>query len=318
MTTKRIAAIAIAAVLIVAALLIRNGLDDDSSSATDGTDKPTGGKITVICSTEFEAICRQLPSTYTVTVEPAGDTLDRLAEAGAALPDAWITLDPFPGMIDVLRGVAGATPTSPMVLTVATDTPMLAVVKSLVPSVEALCGSTVSWKCAGSKAGQSIGAEAKLLPGITDPDSEASGLLTFANAVAGYFDSSALDTSAWQDNSGFATWLRTLTTTSKVNVAASGVEPLATLITRKTIVNVAATTASETTVSTRADAFTAFPLTPSIAYAAVVATFGNRAGSLASVVGPLLVNAGWTEAGDPKSTLPAGTFVALRTLWEGK
>lgn len=318
MTAKRIAAIAIAAVLIVAALLIRNGLDDDSSSATDGTDKPSGGKITVICSTEFEAICTGLDEKkYTATTEPAGDTLDRLAKEGAVLPDAWITLDPFPGMIDEQRRFVGVTPLSPTVTVVATDSPMLAVATSLVGPLESLCGGTVSWKCAGTNAGKGVDGGAKMLPGITDPDSEANGLLTFANAVAGYFGSSALDTSAWQDNSAFATWLRTLTTPSRVNVAASGAAPLATLITRKTIVNVAATTASEINLSTRQDAFTPFPVTPTIAYAAVVATFGNRAGTLASTVAPLLVTAGWTKAADPQPTLPAGTFVALRKLWEG-
>ena len=111
MTAKRVAAVAIAAVLIVAALLIRNGLDDSSSNATDGTDAPSRGKITVICSTEFEAVCNGLDAKkYNQTTESAGDTLDRLARDGAQLPDAWITLDPFPAMIDVVRGVVGATP----------------------------------------------------------------------------------------------------------------------------------------------------------------------------------------------------------------
>ena len=141
MTAKRIAAIAIAAVLIVAALLIRNGLDDDSSSASTGTDKPSGGKITVICSTEFETVCKGLPSKYVVSIESAGVTLDKLAKPDAALPGAWITLDPFPGMIDVLRD---ATPTNPAVSAVATDAPMFAVAKSLVKSVESLLPSGVA------------------------------------------------------------------------------------------------------------------------------------------------------------------------------
>ena len=317
MTAKRIAAIAIAAVLIVAALLIRNGLDDDSSSATDGTDKPTGGKITVICSTEFEAMCRQLPNTYAVTVEPAGDTLDRLAKEGADLPDAWITLDPFPGMIDEIRRSSGVPPLTPTVAVavVATDSPVLAVSASFFPSIGKLCGGTITWKCAGSNAGESLENGGDLLPGLTNPDDEAGGLVTFANAIASYFNSTELDTSEWEDN-GLVGWLRNFHANAKVTVG--GEAPLSSVINRKTFINVGASTTSEAAGTNQQSAFKTVQATPSIAYAAVVATFGNRAGSLASVVGPLLVNAGWTKAGGPKSTLPAGTFVALRTLWEGK
>jgi hypothetical protein len=319
MTAKRIAAIAIAVVLIVAALLIRNGFDDDSSSATDGTDKPSKGKITVICSTEFKVACDRLDAKkYTVSTESAGTTLDRLAKNGAVLPDAWITLDPFPGMIDESRRPNSVASTNPTVTVIATDTPMLAIARSLVGQVETLCGSTVSWKCAGSNAGKGLDGGARLLPGIANPDSEAIGLLTFANAVAGYFGSAALDTATWQDNSGFSNWLRNLQTTAKVNIAAPGAVPLSTLITRKTTVNVAATTASETRLSTRADAFTAFPISPSITYSVVVATFGNRADAVVAAVTPSLITAGWTQATDPHPKLPAGTFIALRRLWEGK
>jgi hypothetical protein len=317
-TAKRVAAFLIAAALIVAAILIRNGLDDNSSDSTDGTSQPTGGKQVVICSTEFESVCNQLDDKkYDVTTEPAGTTLDALAKDGATLPDAWITLDPFPGMIDVMRGIKSLSPTTPTVVAVATDAPELAVAKAVSDGVTIACGGPVTWKCLGTNGGKALDQGGKLLPGITDPDQASNGLLTFANAVAGYFGNTDFDTNAWQDGA-FVGWLRNFHTKSKMNVAEEGAVPLSTLLTRKTTVNVAATTASEAAKSPQSNLFTVVPVTPAIQYVAVVATFGTRARDLAPKVGPLLVSAGWMQASDPAPHLKAGTFVALRRLWEGK
>ena len=318
MTAKRVAAVVIAVVLVVAALLIRNGLDDNSSSATQGSDKPSNGKVTVICSTEFEAICDALDSKkYAVRTESAGDTLDQLAKAGAVLPDAWITLDPFPGMIDEMRRVNSVTATNPTVSVIATDSPMLAVAKALLGPVETLCGATVSWKCIGTEAGEPLAGGGTMRPGITDPDSEAGGLVSFANAVAGYFNNVTSDPSLWSDPQ-FVKWHRSFHSSAKVTVSEAGEAPLSTLILRKTLVNVAATTSVEIKNSKQPGAFTAFPINPAIDYSAVVATFTNRAGDLAAKVTASLVTAGWAQASDHQPTLPAGTFVALRRLWEGK
>src|SRR4051812_20961854 len=103
MTLKRLAALLGAVALVVAAVLIRNALDDNSSaSANDRPAQP--GSYTLVCSTEFADVCAGLPDTYAVTVEAAGVTLDRLASAEPAdLPDGWLTLDPFPAMLDETR-----------------------------------------------------------------------------------------------------------------------------------------------------------------------------------------------------------------------
>ena len=303
--------------LIIAAVLIRNGLDDNSSSTTDGTDKPSGGKVTVICSTEFEAICNRLDAKkYDTTTESAGKTLDRLAKADAKLPNAWITLDPFPNMIDVMRGGNGATAVNPTVVAVATNTPLLAIAQSFVEPIKVLCGGAgVTWKCVGGNAGQSLSGGRKLLPGITDPNTEADGLLAFANAVSSYIGVTTSDRSQWEDPA-FVKWLRSFRT--NVTVTVEGEDPLSTVIVHKTRFNVTQTTASDAAGSAQPNAFATTPTSPANQYVAVVATFTDRAGDLAAKVTASLVTAGWTQATDPQAKLPAGTFIALRTLWKGK
>ena len=102
MTLKRLAALLGAVALVVGAILLRNALDDNSNSSSAGPAEP--GSYSLVCSTEFADVCTGLPDTYAVTIEAAGVTLDRLASVEpAALPDAWLTLYPFPAMLDETR-----------------------------------------------------------------------------------------------------------------------------------------------------------------------------------------------------------------------
>jgi hypothetical protein len=323
-TVKRLLAFLGAVALIVGAVFARNALDDKSSDATSTTDKPSGGKTTVICSPELEAVCKQLDSkAYTITIESAGDTLDRLTKNGAQPPDAWVTLDPFPGMIDVLRGVATLTPLAPSITAVANDEPTLAVAKSPSGSFAVACPSPPVWKCIGSNAGKdwatldsaaSIGG--KLLPGLADPSGEAIGLVTFANAVGGYFNSATYTSSDWLGNLDFNGWLRNFKNFD--NVSSGGQSALSTLLVLPTRVNVAATTGVELKANPQPKAVVAVPVTPSLPIIAVVATFGSKASGLVRLIGPLLVLAGWNDSRDPSPKLSPGTFIALRKLWEGK
>ena len=318
MTAKRVAAIVIAVVLIVAAVLIRNGLDDNSSSATDGTDKPSGGKITVICSTEFEAICKTLPSKYTVTIESAGETLDKLAKDGDSPPDAWITLDPFPSMVDVVRNGSGLTPLSQSVTVAATDAPLLALPPDRLKQFNVGCAGERAWLCIGKVTGQSwgqlqAGASGSVNVGITDPATEAGGLLTFGNAVAGFFGGTTFSSNAFTDDPAFVPWIRTM---SKAKIASPDRSPLATLLTQVSSVNVAATTSSQATTSPQQDKFKTVDVQPAFNNVAVVATFGSNAGGLVDTVRSSLIAAGWAQATDATPQLPAGTFIALRKLWK--
>lgn len=319
MTIKRVLAFLGAAALIIGALLIRNGLDDHSSSSSDGTDAPSGGSTIVVCSTQLAAVCNKLPKSYSVTVESAGDTLDRLSKNGAQPPDAWITLDPFPGMLDTLRTYSNLPALAPEVAAIATDAPVLAVPTARNDAVAAGCAGQAAWKCLGGAAGKpwtSLSPDAAggdVLVGITDPGSEDLGLVTFANAVAGYFGVVQADNSSFQDP-GFTSWLRNFS--NNVDVVSTGSTPLGTLLIRKTEVNVAASTDSEVGGNQRRSEVATVAASPAVSPTVVVAGFTARGKAVATKAPPLFLAVGWTSPASPQPQLPAGTFVALRALWK--
>jgi hypothetical protein len=318
-TIKRIAAVLCAVALIIGALLIRNGLDDSSSSSSGTTNAPSGGETTVVCSTDFAAVCAALGKNYTTTVESAGITLDRLSTGTAVPPDAWITLDPLPGMLETMRAINNLSTLTTSVTAIATDTPALAVPSGRKDSIDLGCAGLSIWRCVGSAAGTGWttldpGAQAgEVLVGLADPATEDVGLITFANAVAGYFGVVQQDNGSFRD-SGFTSWLRNFSNNAKI--VALGTSPLSTLLVRKTEVNVAATSASELAANERRSEVAIITVEPAIASTAVVATFTSRGSSVAGKAGPLLLAAGWTAPSDPQPQLPAGTFVALRALWK--
>jgi hypothetical protein len=318
-TIKRVLAFLAAAALIVAALLIRNGLDDTSASGSDSTDGPSGGSTTVVCSTQLADVCNGLGKSYSVTIESAANTLSRLSADGAQLPDAWITLDPFPGMLDTLRTVANLAPLTPEVTAIGADTPVLAVPTARNASVAAGCAGQAVWKCLGGAAGNpwtSLDANAAggdVLVGITDPATEDLGLITFANAVAGYFGVVQQDNGSFHDP-GFTGWLRTFS--NNAHVVSAGSTPLGTLLVRKSEVNVAASTTREIASNAQRATVSALAVSPAISPTVVVGSFTSRGRSVATKAAPLFLAAGWTAPTAPQPQLPAGTFVALRALWK--
>lgn len=325
MTAKRFLAFLGALALIVGAVFLRNYLDDRSSSSTsDSTVTPAGGTVTVICSTEFEAVCNRLdPTQFDVTIQSAGRTLDDLSAASAKPPDAWITLDPFPGMVDETRTFAGLSVVTPHVVAVATDVAKIAVAAGQrAVAFAAGCAGQPAWRCIGTSAGEPwatldpAAGSGAILPGYSDPDQEALGLVTFANAVGGYFDNAGFASSDWLGNADFNGWLRNLK--NHDSIQATGGSALSTLVLRPTLVNVAATTGVELRANPQPAAVVAVDLTPAVAVVAVVAAFTPKGDRLAAAITPALITAGWSRATDTKPQLPAGTFVALRKLWEGK
>lgn len=225
-------------------------------------------------------------------------------------------------MVEDTRARAPLALLMPEITFVASDVPQLAVAKGRADSFAIGCSGQRSWSCAGSSAGQPWTALAPdaaagmVLPGLADPSSEALGLLSFANAVAGYFASPDLDASSWTEP-GFRSWYRNVS--ASVAVAPTGTTPLDTLLVRQTQINVAATTESQTGAAPAAskNAFSVVAVDPVVPLNAVVATFEPRGKNVVAPITSLLDAAGWSRVSDPVSALPAGTFVALRTLWEG-
>ena len=140
-------------------------------------------------------------------------------------------------------------------------------------------------------------------------------MVTFGNAVAGFFGDTNFSSNAFVDDPAFTPWLRTM---SKATIASANRSPLTTLITQVSSVNVAATTTSQATTSPQPDKFKTVAVAPAFQNLAAVATYNSRANALAATVAPILTASGWVKAADPQPQLSAGTFIALRRLWEGK
>lgn len=130
---KRAAAVVLAVVLVVAAFVVRGAIDDDGSDAsptttvagagTPGESNPPGDDTvapteapaptaaplpsSVVCITELADVCEAIDDAFDgidTRVEPAGTTLDRLAALDdLATAPLWVTVDPYPAMVDALR-----------------------------------------------------------------------------------------------------------------------------------------------------------------------------------------------------------------------
>ena len=169
-----------AVVLIAAAFLVRrNVLDDDDADA-----EPPGGTAVattaaasasgaVICITELAAACAAIGEAHpelSVTVEPAGTTLDRLAVLadGAEVP-VWLTVAPFPAMVDSLRDAAGLTPLGGTGDVIAATPLVVATPAGGRAGVLATgCAGAPLWRCLGEHAGEpwtELGGEAGVAHG---------------------------------------------------------------------------------------------------------------------------------------------------------
>lgn len=317
MTVKRLGAFFAAILLVVGAVLLRDWLDDRSDDATGSdssggptTDQVSGNSFALICSTEFEDVCEALAgANITVTVEPAGTTLDRLAKVDDdQLPDAWLTLDPFPAMLDQTRerSVAGFGPATTGTAPVASTTPIVAVAGRISATFAAACSTPSTATCAGT-----IGA---VEVGISDPFSEASGLLNFANGVAGLVGSTEID-SIQLEESEVRVWVRGL---GDQNNAVSTESPLETLINRDSKVNVAYSTTAEvfSNPARPAKPYEILSVEPAFAHVAVFAVMGDDDAALRTQLSTALTAAGWDPAAADATMLSASTFINLRTLWK--
>jgi hypothetical protein len=194
---RRVVAVLGAVLLVLVAVVARGALDGDddsdggsSGSDSDGSDGEPG--ISLVCIEELQAVCEALEEDGAIegfSAEPAGDTVDRLADQDAELgADAWLTLDPFPGIADVAGDQAGEGRVFGDVEHSGRSTPLgLAVHPDRTAAVDDVCDD-VTWTCALDVAGDRWADHGADLPGsielgLPDPGSTATGLLLATQAV---------------------------------------------------------------------------------------------------------------------------------------
>ena len=131
----RVIAAVVAAVLVAGGLLIRSSRDGG-----DDTDR------LVWCEPELAAACEGLDGEVRSIAAPVAFDLLVAAPASDA-PDVWVTIDPWPGMVDGARRRAGRSPLFDDV-SPAASTPLTWVVwTERADPLTASCGAEPPWTC---------------------------------------------------------------------------------------------------------------------------------------------------------------------------
>lgn len=228
---KRLLAVLVAIGLIAAAVAIRGMLDDrgdDSGrTTTDGGASGRAGATVVVCVTELAAACQQMVADtgaevdVTVRIEDAQTTLELLTsddfDARAADFDAWLTLEPYPTMVEEQRRRALLDPTLGDTSPVLARSPLVIAGWNdrLAPLGSACPDAAVTWRCIGDETAApwaSLGGDESwgvLKPGQPSPARSASGLLTLAQATASWFSTSTYAANDFVDPA-FRAWFESL------------------------------------------------------------------------------------------------------------
>ena len=177
---------------------------------------PSRTKLTVVCVTELAAACRALGSAATFTIAEAGDTAAELSDDAGLTPDAWLTLAPWPQLVNENRQRQGLDPLSPAAPTSLGRSPLvLAMWSDRAEVLAETCGGEVAWPCLGEHAGRpwvDVGGQSgwgPLKPGHADPSSSASGLLVLGQAVSQFLGRSDFNARDLEDDA-LLSWLTRL------------------------------------------------------------------------------------------------------------
>lgn len=197
---RQLGAVVGAAVLIIAAIIVRDQIDGDAT-ADGATDSP----IHLICDPLFKAACSAVPGA-TVTVEAPSETVKRLS--GAALgADGWVTSDLWTS-IATSRSPELGWLTENRLSVLGAANPILVGLTTRIDALASACGAALDWKCVGDHAGRSFtdikaGLAGKVELGYP-PTTTTIGLATVAAIVSSYlrrtdFASNDLDDPGFQD-----------------------------------------------------------------------------------------------------------------------
>ena len=159
-----------------------------------------------------------------IRIEDAATTLDALA----ALDDPseapiWITMEPFPAMVDDLRAGTRQDPLEFDRTAIASSPVALVVLADRAAALTTACDDPLDWTCVGEAAGSpwvEIGGDESwgdVRPAFAPIDS-AIGLLGVADAVSGYFGASPIQV----EDPGFVSWARPLAKAVPANALTGG------------------------------------------------------------------------------------------------
>lgn len=319
---QRVLAVLGALLLVVVAVLVRSLLDggDDSRGRGGGGDGPTR----LLCAEELADVCAALEDAGVaeVQIEAAGVTLDRLGAPDAGLDaDGWLTLDPFPRMVDQRREFATGSALFGAARTLDASTGLaLAADADRAEALASDCGE-VGWACLGDAAGQpwaDHGGEptwGSVKPGFDSPATSGSGLLVLAQAMADHLQK---DDFALQDLD--RRWLRDLEEAVPTRTTGSA---LRTLLQQGpgafAAVGALGKDAEAATRTAQGEGLSIFYPAPMFRADVVLAPLrGTELDDLADAdeLARALADAGWEEGGGGAALPTAGALDALRSAWE--
>jgi hypothetical protein len=303
MIAKRIGAAALAIALIVVAWFVRDRVIDGDRSA-----EPAASDATVYCVKELRAACQSAATTLgnrvQIVFEDAAETLDRLTNT-AERNAIWVTLAPFPEMIEAGRRLAS--PLSIESITVAESPLSLVVDRGSTATLRQAC-PTLDWECIGRQGG--------LKPTFA-PARSAIGAVSLATALEQF---GGPGVSFAGDDFELLAWARNLKDAGQSSLSGDTGTAISTIQTRRTF---AIAVGAEAELSNAyKDSFDVIYPVPMSTFEVVVASVGD-ASSPSGFRGELtkaLMESGWgaptpATAGDdgPPS---APTVLAAVEYWE--
>lgn len=299
MILKRLAAVALSIGLIAAAFGIRRGLiesPDDASTRPAVTEAST-----LICPTELATVCRSivLPDDLDLVVDDVGSTVDRLADGDTGDAVLWLTYEPFPAVVDQIRGATGR-PTLGLTTEGVASSPLALVVPT---GSDTGCGPTIDWRCLGDGE-RSVGFAAGPGSGL--------GLLGVVAAASGYAGGAGVPFG----DAVFEVWLRDVISSVRTSQLSAGTA-VATILVRPSAMDVAVGAAAELP-EDRRDAFDVLYAGEMGSVRVVLATSSgvDLPDGLADDVAAALATAGWDPADAAlPGTADAGVVIATRDFW---
>lgn len=318
MRGKQVAAFVAAVILIAGAWLVRTQVIDGEGGSTS-TSQTTAA--TVVCVTELQDACRQALAGRTdvdLNIESVNVTLDRRGSEATPSDAIWITMQPFPEMVERLRASNRVAPSETTTEPVASSPLTLVVAAARAESLQIGCGVAVDWRCLGNAAGSPwtaldpSGSGDDVRPAFAPHPDTAIGQLGVANAVLGFFGGSAIDPA----DTGFITWSRSLARATNPNIVA-GSTAIAVIQTRLSAFDVAVGAAAELANSDDSR-FVTIPASPaaSVDIVAVVPADSSMPSGLSTDLQQAFTAGGWGAPRSAASSISADDMLLIRTLWE--
>jgi hypothetical protein len=325
---RRVAALAVAVGLVAGAWFVRDRVIDDGDDDADGPAARDAREL--VCTPDFERVCNELADDdgdgiddLRVTVEDASVTLARLRDVDAGDLPVWLTVDPYPAMLDSLRAGARQDAAGWSTTELASSPIALVGPTAKVAALMAACPEPDVWPCIGDLAGDrwsdidpALGGPSgndTVRPAFAPVDRYGVGLLALGQATSGWFGSDPVN----PDDPAYFGWLRGLTGQVSERALSSGT-PIRTIVTRPSALDVAVGVQAELGPSPDARFGVAYAGPMTSADVVLAAPAGTDVpDGLAGGLGERLAESGWGRPTDAASgALAPTTLLALQTLWE--